>query len=55
MMVNRMLIISRKEIEGRISKIISEMEEKNLDALYVASSSNIAYLLISFSYQQKDL
>ncbi|MGB9729034.1 MAG: aminopeptidase P family N-terminal domain-containing protein [Thermoprotei archaeon] len=39
-----MLIISRKEIEGRISKIISEMEKKNLDALYVASSSNIAYI-----------
>jgi len=37
------LVISRKEIERRISLITEEMRKRNLDALYLASASNIAY------------
>jgi Xaa-Pro aminopeptidase len=37
------LTISKKEIERRISLITEEMRKRNLDALYLASASNIAY------------
>jgi hypothetical protein len=36
-------VISRREIERRISLITEEMRKRNLDALYLASASNIAY------------
>ena len=38
------LVISKKEIERRIQRITYEMSRKGLDALYLASASNIAYV-----------
>ena len=37
-------IISDKELDNRVEKILEQMEEKELDALYVVSSANIAYI-----------
>ncbi|MEM0154074.1 MAG: Xaa-Pro peptidase family protein [Ignisphaera sp.] len=39
-----MLFISKREIEKRILNITSEMARKNLDALYLVSAANIAYV-----------
>jgi Xaa-Pro aminopeptidase len=39
-----MLVISKKEIERRISKITYSMRSKGLDGLYIASQANIAYV-----------
>ncbi len=39
-----MLVISKKEIESRVQSIVSEMEKKNLDALYLVSPANVAYV-----------
>lgn len=39
-----MLVISKKEIERRILNITSEMARRNLDALYLVSAANIAYV-----------
>jgi len=38
------LIISRKELDYRLEKVISSMERNGLDALYIVSRANIAYL-----------
>lgn len=38
------LYVTRREIERRVSEITRRMDEKNLDALYLVSPSNIAYI-----------
>lgn len=37
-------MISRKEFDNRVEKVLKEMEKQGLDALYIVSSANIAYL-----------
>jgi len=39
-----LLGLSRREIERRVQQVLSELERKKLDALYVASPTNIVYL-----------
>ncbi|MEM2552618.1 MAG: aminopeptidase P family N-terminal domain-containing protein, partial [Sulfolobales archaeon] len=39
-----MLVISKREVERRVLNITSEMARRNLDALYLVSAANIAYV-----------
>ncbi|MFZ8788720.1 MAG: aminopeptidase P family N-terminal domain-containing protein, partial [Acidilobaceae archaeon] len=39
-----LLVISKREVERRISRITSAMESKGLDGLYIVSPANIAYV-----------
>jgi len=39
-----LLVISRREVEGRVSRITSAMASRGLDGLYLASPANVAYV-----------